>query len=90
MEGEAIKESVVVETSESQKLAVDEHVENGEGEWFNRYSPFHISSALGIFRSSTQIRDSLSSPSLKRLRHLIKYSVYAAVESELAYTYIYM
>ena len=32
MEGEAIKESVVVETSESRKLAVDEHVKNGDGE----------------------------------------------------------
>ena len=32
MEGEAIKESVVVETSESRKLTVDERVENGDGE----------------------------------------------------------
>ena len=31
MEGEAIKESVVVETSESRET-VDEHVENGDGE----------------------------------------------------------
>ena len=32
MEGEAIKESVVLETSESRKLTVDERVENGDGE----------------------------------------------------------
>ena len=45
---------MVVETSESWKLTLDELVENGNGKWFNCYSPFHISSALGIFRSSTQ------------------------------------
>ena len=50
--GEATKERAVSE----RKLAVDERVENGDGEWFNEkqcrlwcfYSPFHISSALLI------------------------------------------
>ena len=31
MEGEATKESVIVESNESRKLAVNERIENGDG-----------------------------------------------------------